>query len=159
ANFLSVATPNWGATLGTTGANFGDLAGQNVFGRGASLRFGAADEQLQLLAAAPLATASAWGTPTLVAAESRKQFDGGALSVFFAHLRDSTYLVRSVDAGGVLLEAQPWTNAYASGAVAGRSYRDGSGIGAEADFRGPVAGGDVSFRVTHAPGGTTAFAP
>ena len=159
ANFLSLAAPNWGATLGTTGVNLGALAGQNVFGRGGSLRIGAADERVELLAAAPLAAQSAWDTPTLVAAESQKQFDGGVVSIFFSHLRDSTYLVRRLDAGGVALETQPWTNAYVSGAVATRSYREGNGIGAEADFRGPIAGGDAALRLTHSPGGTAAFAP
>jgi hypothetical protein len=32
-------------------------------------------------------------------------------------------------------------------------------LGAEADFRGPVAGGDLFVRLTHAPGGSSAFAP
>ena len=159
SNFLSLNAPTWGATLGTTGLNLGDLGGQNVFGRGASLRLGAADERLQFLAAAPLVSEGAWNRPTLIAAGAQQQLGSSMLTAFFSHLRDSTYLVRTVDAGGVLLETQPWTNAFASGAVASRSYSDGSGVGAEADFRGPIAGGDLAFRAVHAPGGTLAFAP
>ena len=41
SNFLAMNAPNWGATLGTTGVSLGDLGGQNVFGRGGSLRIGA----------------------------------------------------------------------------------------------------------------------
>jgi hypothetical protein len=159
SNFLSMNAPNWGATLGTTGVNLGDLGGQNVFGRGGSLRIGAADEQLQFLAAAPIVAEGTWNRPTLVAAGAQQQLGSSMLTAFFSHLRDSTFLVRSVDAGGVLLETQPWANAFASGAVASRSYSEGSGIGAEADFRGPLAGGDLAFRAVHAPGGTLAFAP
>jgi NPCBM-associated, NEW3 domain of alpha-galactosidase len=159
ANFFSLAAPTWGATVGTTGLSLDDLAGQNVFGRGASLRVGPTDERVQLLAAAPLAGQEAFDTPTLFAATTQKQFGVGTVTAFFAHLHDSTYLVRSVDALGLSLETQPWTNAYASGSVAGRSYLDGSGIGAEADFHGPLAGGDLSLHLTHAPGGTSAFAP
>jgi hypothetical protein len=159
SNFLSMNAPTWGATLGTTGVSLGDLGGQNVFGRGGSLRIGAADERLQFLAAAPLVAQGTWNTPTLIAAGAQQQLGSSMLTAFFSHLRDSTFLVRSVDAGGVLLETEPWANAFASGALASRSYSDGSGIGAEADFRGPVAGGDLAFRAVHAPGGTLAFAP
>ncbi len=159
ANFLSLASPTWGGTVGTTGLTLGDLGGQNVFGRGASLRLGPADERLQLLGAAPLATQDTWGAPTLFVATTQKQFGFGMVSAFFSHLSDSTYLVRNLDALGLSLESQPWTNAYAAGTIAGRSYQDGSGLGAEADFRGPIAGGDVALKMTHAPGGTSAFAP
>ncbi len=159
ANFLSLAAPTWGTTIGTTGFALGDLGGQNLFGRGASLRLGPADERLQLLAAEPLEGPDVWTTPTLYSAATQKQFGFGMISAFFSHLRDSTYLVRNLDAVGASLETQPWTNADVTGTVAERSYRDGSGLGAEADLRGPLAGGDVSLKVTHAPGGTSAFAP
>jgi hypothetical protein len=159
SNFLSMRAPNWGATVGTTGLNLSELGGQNVFGRGGSLRLGASDEQLEFLAAAPLVAEGVWNKPTLIAAAAQQQLGSNMLSAFFSHLSDSTYLVRRVDAGGVLLETQPWTNAFASGALASRSYQQGSGVGAEADFRGPIAGGDFSFRAIHAPGGTLAFAP
>ena len=160
ANFMSLAAPNWGGTVGTTGLALGDLAGQNVFGRGASLRVGPLDERLELFGASPLAAeVSPWSTPTLFAATGEKQVGPGMITAFFSHLRDSTYYVRSVDAAGATLGVQPWTNAYAFASVAERSYRNGNGVGAEADFRGPIAGGDASFRFTHAPGGTSAFAP
>lgn len=159
ANFFSLAAPTWGTTIGTTGFALGDLGGQNLFGRGASLRLGPADERLQLLAAAPLEGQDVWSTPTLFSATTQKQFGVGMVSAFFSHLRDSTYLVRNLDAVGASLETQPWTNADVTGTVAERTYRDGSGLGAEADLRGPLAGGDLLLKITHAPGGTAAFAP
>jgi hypothetical protein len=79
SNFLSMNAPNWGATLGTTGVSLGDLGGQNVFGRGGSLRIGAADEQLQFLAAAPLVAEGTWNRPTLIAAGAQRQL-GSACS-------------------------------------------------------------------------------
>jgi hypothetical protein len=159
ANFLSVAAPNWGATIGTTGLTLDDLGGQNVFGRGASLRLGLPDQRLQLMSAAPFPTDGPWAAPTLYSATGQKQIGAGLVGAFVSHLRDSTYLVRSLDAFGLSLDAQPWHDAHASGAIAERAYRDGNGIGAQADFRGPLAGGDVALRVTHAPGGAMAFAP
>ncbi len=159
ANFLSLAAPTWGTTIGMTGFTLGDLGGQNVFGRGASLRLGPADERLQLLAAAPLEGSDTWNTPTLLAATIQKQFGIGMVSAFFSHLSDSTYLVRSLDAVGASLETAPWTNADIMGTIADRSYSGGNGLGAELDLRGPVGGGDVSLKATHAPGGTSAFAP
>lgn len=158
ANFLTLASPAWGTTIGTTGVTLDDLAGQNVFGRGAYLRLGLPDERVQLLAASPF---SAPGSiqPALLAVTAQRETELGMVTAFLSHLRDSTYVVRSVDALGASLEVQPWQNATASAAVADRSYRDGNGLGAEADFRGPVAGGDVSLRLTHAPGGSSAFAP
>jgi hypothetical protein len=159
-NFLSVSAQHWGATLGTTGLNLGELAGQSVFGRGASIQLRSDQIGVRLLGASPLAAdGPAFGTPSLYAAATDVRVGSGVITGFFAHLRDSTYAVRSLDVTGIGGEVSPWAHGFASAQVAERQYRDGSGVGAAGEIRGPVAGGDFDVRVVHAPGGTSAFAP
>jgi hypothetical protein len=159
SNFMSVSALHWGAAVGTTGLSLGDLAGQNVFGRGASLQLRSDLVKVRVLGATPLAVgAPAWTSPSLVAAATDLRVGSGIITGFFAHLRDSTYAVRSLDVAGLGGEASPWTHGFVSAQVAERQYRDGSGVGAAGDIRGPIAGADIDLRVVHAPGGTAAFA-
>ncbi|HEX8944251.1 MAG TPA: hypothetical protein VF785_14025, partial [Gemmatimonadaceae bacterium] len=158
-NFMSVAAPHWGATLGTTGLSLGDLAGQSVFGRGASIQLRSDRIGLRVLGATPLAAdASLWSAPSLFAAATDVRLGSGVVTGFFAHLRDSTYTVRALDVAGIGGEVSPWSHAFATAQVAERDYRDGSGLGAAVELRGPVGGGDLDLRMVHAPGGTSAFA-
>jgi hypothetical protein len=159
SNFLSVTAREWGATVGTTGLHLNELAGQTVFGRGASVQLTSNRVQARVLSASPFTVnGPAWSTPTLFAASTDVRIGSGALSGFFAHLRDSSYMVRALDVVGVGAEATPWRRGIVSAQLAERRYADGSGLGAAGELRGPVAGGDVDLRVVHAPGGSAAFA-
>jgi len=160
ANFMSVSAQHWGATLGTTGLNLGELAGQSVFGRGASIQLRSDEIGIRVLGASPLASENpSFSTPSLFAAATDVRVGSGVITGFFAHLRDSTYAVRALDVTGIGGEVSPWAHGFASAQLAERQYRDGSGLGAAGEVRGPGAGGDFDVRVVHAPGGTAAFAP
>jgi hypothetical protein len=160
SNYLSLASPRWGATVGTTGASLSDLAGQSVFGRGGSLRLASDRGQVRLLSASPFAGGGfGWSQSSLVAASGDARFGANVLTAFLVHLRDSTYTVRALDAAGAGIEARPWTDGLIAGELAARSYRNGTGLGAAAAVQSAVAGGQLDLRITHAPGGTTAFAP
>jgi hypothetical protein len=159
SNFMSVSARHWGAAVGTTGLSLGELAGQSVFGRGASIQLRSDQLQLRVLGAAPLAAeGTTWTAPTLYAAAADVRVGPGLITGFFASLRDSTYAVRSLDVAGIGGEVSPWSHSLISAQVAERQYRDGSGVGAAGDVRGPIAGADVDLRIVHAPGGTAAFA-
>jgi hypothetical protein len=160
SNYLSLASPKWGATVGTTGVSLSDLTGQSVFGRGASLRLSSDRGQVRLLSASPFAGGGfGWTQSSLVAATGAANVGANVLTAFLVHLRDSTYTVRALDAAGAGIEARPWTDGIISGELAARSYRNGNGLGAAAVLQSPVAGGELDLRITHAPGGTAAFAP
>jgi hypothetical protein len=160
SNYLSLASPRWGATVGTTGVSLSDLAGQSVFGRGASLRLTSDRGQVRLLGASPFAGGGfEWNQSSLVSVAGDARFGANVLTAFLAHLRDSTYTVRALDAAGAGIEARPWTDGVVSGELAARSYRNGSGLGAAGAVQSTVAGGELELRITHAPGGTAAFAP
>jgi hypothetical protein len=159
SNFMSVSAQHWGAAVGTTGLSLGDLAGQNVFGRGASIQLRSDQVSLRVLGAAPLAAeGTTWTSPSLFAAATDVRVGPGLITGFFAHLRDSTYAVRALDVTGIGGEVSPWSHGVVSAQVAERQFRDGNGVGAAGDLRGPVGGGDVDLRIVHAPGGTAAFA-
>lgn len=159
SNFMSVSAQHWGAAVGTTGLNLGDLAGQSVFGRGASIQLRSDEMRFRVLGAAPLAMQGpVWAAPSLFAAATDVRVGPGLVTGFFAHLRDSTYAVRALDVAGIGGEVSPWSHSLVSAQVAERRFPDGSGVGAASELRGPVAGGDVDLRIVHAPGGTAAFA-
>ncbi|HSQ32205.1 MAG TPA: hypothetical protein VLN49_20255 [Gemmatimonadaceae bacterium] len=162
SNYLSLASPRWGATVGTTGVSLSDLAGQSVFGRGGSLRLTSDRGQVRLLSASPFVGGGGgfgWSRSSLVAASGSAQVGANVLTAFLVHLRDSAYTVRVLDAAGAGIEARPWSDGVISGEVAARSYRNGSGLGAAGAVQSAVAGGELDLRITHAPGGTAAFAP
>jgi SdrD B-like protein len=158
-SFLSLGAPGWSATVGNTGVALSDLGGQTVFGRGGSLRFGVGPGSVHLLAATPTAgSASSWNESSLIGASIDGRVATGTLTAFLAHLRDSSYTVRALDAAGLGMELRPWSDGMLSGQLAARSYRGGSGLGAAGVLRTPLAGGQLDLQLTHAPGGTSAFA-
>lgn len=159
SNYLTLAASGWSATLGNTGVGLPDLGGQRVFGRGGTLRLGSRSRSVALFAASPDgAGGSSWNQSSLIGASVETAIGTGALTAFLAHLRDSTYTIRALDAAGIGLDARPWNDGMLSGEVAARSYRGGGGLGAAGGLRTPVAGGQLDLQLTHAPGGSGAFA-
>jgi hypothetical protein len=160
SNFLSVGSTNWSATLGNTGMSVSELAGQSVFGRGGSLRLGAGPVDVRLIAAAPNGSdGPSMERGSLVGASASARAGTSTISTFFAHLRDSSYAVRALDAGGAGLELRPWSDGVLSGQLAARSFRGGAGLGAAALIQTPLAAGQLDAQLIHAPGGSDAFAP
>jgi len=159
ANTLSLVGRSWSATGGAAGLGLNDIAGETIFGRGASARwrFGSAD--VQAIGVTPIAAATTWGTPTLFAAIGSMRVSSTTFSAFLAHLRDSGFVNRELDATGVGAELNPWSGGSMSAQVAERRYRDGNGIGLSSNINGPIAGTDVDVRMLRAPGGSAAFAP
>ena len=159
SSFLSLSAADWSATLGNTGAALPDLGGQSVFGRGGAVRVGGERGDLRLLAATPsLGGALAWDQSSLIGASVDARVGANTVTAFLAHLRDSSYTVRALDAAGVGVEMRPWTDGVVSGQLAARSYRGGNGLGVASVVRSPLAGGQLDVQLTHAPGGTGAFA-
>ena len=159
SNFLSVGAATWSATLGNTGTGLSALGGESVFGRGGSLRFDARNSEVRLFAAAPDAGGGAsWDQSSLIGASIDTKVGAGTVSAFLAHLRDSSYSIRALDAAGVGLDVRPWSDGMVSGELAARSYRGGSGMGVAGVLHTPLAGGQVDLRLAHAPGGANAFA-
>lgn len=159
SSFLSLTATNWSATLGNTGATLSALGGQSVFGRGGSTRLGAGAGNLRLLAATPnVGGAASWDQGSLIAASGDARIGTSTVTAFLAHLRDSSYTVRALDVAGVGVDLRPWADGTVSGQLAARSYRGGSGLGAAGAVQGPIADGQLDLQLTHAPGGTDAFA-
>ncbi len=159
SNFLSLSAPHWGAAVGATGVPFNELAGQTVFGRGASMQLTSDRVRLHVLAASPFTMdGPTWSRPTLFSASTDVRIGTGTLSGFLARLSDSSYMVRALDVAGIGAQVTPWEHGLISAQVAERRYDDGNGVGAAGELRGPVAGGDIDLRVVHAPGGAAAFA-
>ena len=159
SDYLALNGPMWAATLGNSGIGLSELGGQTVFGRGGSLRFAAGSGDVRLFASAPnVARGFSWNQSSLIAASVDGNFGTTSLTAFLGHLRDSTYTVRELDVAGVGTELRPWDGGIVSGQVAARSYRAGSGLGVAGLVRSPIAGGQVDLQLTHAPGGSAAFA-
>lgn len=159
SDYLALNGSTWAATLGNSGIGLSELGGQTVFGRGGSLRLGSGSNDLRLFASAPnVAGNYSWNQSSLIAASASAKVGTSVLTAFLSHLRDSAYTVRELDAAGVGAELHPWNGGVLSGQVAGRAYNGGSGLGAAGVVHGPVAGGQLDVQLTHAPGGSAAFA-
>jgi len=159
ANTFSLIGSSWSATAGATGAGLNDVAGETIFGRGASARWRVGGADVQAIGVAPVATTTGWTTPTLLGAIGSMRVASTTFSAFMSHLSDSGFVSRELDATGVGAEVNPWYGGSMSAQVAERRYRDGSGIGLSSNISGPIAGADVDIRMLRAPGGSAAFAP
>jgi hypothetical protein len=159
SNTIAIVGTQWAATAGATGVGLNDLAGETIFGRGGSMRFRAANVDVQAIGATPISTATGWGPPTFFGAIASMRISTTTLSAFAAHLRDSSFAVRELDATGIGAEMNPWSGGSVSAQLAERRFRDGDGIGLSTNMSGPIAGADVDVRVLRAPGGSGAFAP
>ncbi len=159
ANTLSLSGSSWSATGGATGVSLNDLAGETIFGRGASTRWRVGNADVQAIGVTPISTTTGWGSPTLFGAFGSMRVSSTTFSAFMAYLRDSGFVSRELDATGVGAEANPWPGGRVSAQIADRRFRDGNGIGMSTNVSGPIAGADVDIRMLRAPGGTAAFAP
>lgn len=155
---MTLSAPSGQLSLGNTGTSFSDLTGLYPYGQGALLHLQNPDwtfTGLGALSAAPLGVGK---REPMIGVLGARHFGDVQLSTSASHLADAGPSPRKLDAFGIGAAVPTLFGSTFKAEIAERSFQDGSGLGwASALVRtGPES--DEELRVTHAPGGSDAFA-
>ena len=155
---LALSSPSGQLNLGNTGTSFSDLTGLYPYGEGALLHLEHPDWSFTGLGAASVAQQSEANRKPMVGIRGEHRFGDVQLSTSASHLADTGPSPRLLDAIGVGAAVPAMFGSTFKAEIAERRFQGGSGFGWSS---GLVRIGDESneeLRVTHAPGGSDAFA-
>jgi hypothetical protein len=153
-----LSAPSGQLSLGNTGTSFSDLTGLYPYGQGALLHFQNSNWDLLGLGALSLAAAESTDRKPMIGLRGQRRFGAAQLSASITHLSDAGLSPRRLDAFGVGAAVPAIFGSTLKAEVAERRFQDGNGLGWSSEIVRTSADHSEQFRVTHAPGGSDAFA-
>lgn len=155
---IELSAPSGRLTLGAAGTSFSDLTGLYAYGRGALLETRRSGWHLVGLGAMSDASLSSGRSQPM--AGVRVDVDAGRAEFrsSFSHLRAGELSPRRLDAAsfGASIDAGFGTSLH--GDIARRTFAGGTGTGWSAALDRKSSQNNAELHVTHAPGGSDAFA-
>lgn len=155
--YLVLDAPAWRADLGTTRVGFTSLTGASAVGTG-----GAVSLRLDGWSGGGMVAGRSQGSAAparYLGLRLARAFDSVRVGATVTHLEERSAFARSLDAIGLDATTPTAFGASATGELAYRRHRGGSGLGWAADVnRRADGGGHLHLRVAAAPGGSAAFA-
>ena len=158
--YLSIFANSWRLDAGNAGTTFSELTGLSAQGRGASFTFNGERWSLLSLAARPSGVYSLEPSASqgYYGARVGRSFGATKLTSGITHLDDGRLVGGQLDAVSVGVSTELAAAAHADGELAYRSFENGAGVGAVANFDQRSRLGALRVRLSHAPGGAGAFA-
>jgi len=154
---VALTSPSGQLNLGNTGTSFSDLTGLYTYGRGALLHMEHPDWSFTGLGAASVAQLGASSKP-MVGIRGEHRFGKMNLSTSASHLADTGPSPRRLDAIGLGAAVPAMFGSTFKAEIAERRFDGGSGLGWSSGLVRTGGESDEELRVTHAPGGSDAFA-
>jgi len=160
ASIVTFEGPRWRFRGGNTGEAFSEITGVNLWGSGATF----AHDGTRWTTAAILAKPRRFSAPTLgngyMAGAQVGRFVGGGMVHGTAVAADDPQSGRRLEALGIGGVAPPLGSGWdLSGEIAARRFRGGSGFGWLGEAKQQTPDRLLLVRYSHAPGGSSAFAP
>jgi hypothetical protein len=155
---LVLSAPSGQLALGNTGASFSDLTGLYPYGQGALLHLQHPRWSLLGLGALSMAPSGSTDRKPMVGLRGERSFGDAQLSTSISHLADAGLSPRRLDAFGVGAAVPAIFGSTLKAEIAERRFQDGSGFGWSSELVRAAAESNEQLRVTHAPGGSDAFA-
>jgi len=153
---LSAPTGQLG--LGNTGTSFSDLTGLYPYGQGALLNLRHPTWGLTALGARSIAPIGSAERKPLLGLRGERSFGDAKLSTSISHLTDAGSSPRKLDALGVGAAVPAIFGSTFKAEIAERRFQGGRGFGWSSELVRTAAASNEQLRVTHAPGGSDAFA-
>ena len=155
---LVLSSPSGRLALGAAGNSFSDLTGLYAYGAGAALD--AHRQGWHLIGLAAMSNSSRGSGRSQPLLGLRGDVSIGRVRVMSSasHLRGGDASSRELDAAGVGASIDAGFNSTIQGEVAHRSFATGSGMGWSSELARNTSTNTTRIRVTHAPGGSEAFA-
>jgi hypothetical protein len=159
APHLIAWTPRWRGTLGSTVLGMTDLTGINAGGRGVAFDMADTARVLSLVAARSDAGSAESGRHgELFGAHFEQNLSFLRVGATATRLRAPGSRAQELSAFGLQARSYPIRNLTFGGETAYREFADGSGVGWTARLHHQQADDRAELRITHAPGGSQAFA-
>jgi hypothetical protein len=160
---LMLSAPSGQISLGNTGTSFSDLTGLYPYGQGAMLHIQHANWAFLSMGALSLPAIGSTKREPMVGMRGERLFGDARLSTSISHLADAGTSPRRLDALGVGAAIPSIFGSTFKAEIAERRFQDGSGqdgsgLGWSSGLVRTGAESNEELRVTHAPGGSDAFA-
>jgi hypothetical protein len=155
---LALSAPSGQLNFGNTGTSFSDLTGLYPYGEGALLHVQHPDWSFTGLGALSVSQPGLGKRKPMIGIKGGRQFGDVQLSSSITHLADAGASPRRLDALGVGAAVPSLFGSTFKAEIAERRFQDGSGLGWSTGLFRTGSESSEEFRVTHAPGGSDAFA-
>jgi hypothetical protein len=155
---VTLSAPSGQLSLGNTGTSFSDLTGLYPYGQGALLHLQHPGWGLLGMGALSLPAVGSTERKPMVGLRAERLFGDAQLSTSFSHLADAGTSPRRLDALGVGAAVPSIFGSTFKAEIAERRFQDGSGLGWSSGLVRTGPQSNEELRVTHAPGGSDAFA-
>ena len=155
---VTLTSPSGQLSLGNAGTSFSDLTGLYPYGEGALLHLQNSRWDILTLGALSMSPVGSTERKPMLGLRGERHFGETHLSASMTHLADAGSSPRRLDAVGVGAAVPSIFGSTFKAEVAERRFQDGSGLGWSSELVRTSAENTEQFRVTHAPGGSDAFA-
>ncbi|HEY6089050.1 MAG TPA: NEW3 domain-containing protein [Gemmatimonadaceae bacterium] len=153
-----LSAPSGRLGLGNTGTSFSDLTGLYPYGQGALLELQHPTWGFVGLGALSLPSPGSTERKPMVGLRGERRFGDAKLSTSISHLADAGSSPRRLEAVGVGAAVPAIFGSTFKAEIAERRFQGGSGFGWSGELVRTDGENNEQFRVTHAPGGSDAFA-
>ena len=153
-----LSAPSGQLNLGNTGTSFSDLTGLYPYGQGALLHLQHPEWSFTGLGALSIAQVGASKRKPMLGIRGMHQWGEVQLSTSASHLADTGPSPRRLDAFGVGAAVPSLFGSTFKAELAERRFQGGSGFGWSGGLVRTGPGRNEELRLTHAPGGSDAFA-
>jgi len=155
---VTLSAPSGQLSFGNTGTSFSDVTGLYPYGQGALLHLQHPDWSLLTLGALSLPQVGSTQRKPMLGLRAERQLGLTQLSASVSHLADAGSAARQLDALGVGAAVPAIFGSTFKAEIAERRFAAGSGIGWSSELVRLAPESNEQLRVTHAPGGSDAFA-
>ncbi len=155
---VALSAPSGQLNLGNTGTSFSDLTGLYPYGQGALLRLQHPDWSFTGLGALSIAQLGGGERKPMLGIRGEHQVGDLRLSTSASHLADTGPSPRRLDAFGIGAAVPSIFGSTFKGEIAERRFQGGSGFGWSSGLVRTGPASDEEIHLTHAPGGSDAFA-
>ena len=153
-----LSSPSGQLSLGNTGTSFSELTGLYPYGQGALFHVRKPDWDLVTLGAMSMQAEGSGKRQPMLGVRVERQLGELRVSTSVSHLADGGSSPRRLDAIGVGAAIPALFGSTIKAEIAERRFDAGRGLGWSTEMLRTRGGSSEQFRVSHAPGGSDAFA-
>ena len=155
---MTLSSPSGNLSLGNTGTSFSELTGLYPYGQGALLHLQRPEWNVLALGAFSMPNATDARREPMLGLRTDHQVGFAQLSGAITHLEDAGPAPRKLDAFGVGTAVPAIFGSTFKAEIAERRFEGGDGLGWSSALVRMTGANSEELRVTHAPGGSDAFA-
>ena len=155
---MNLTAPSGELSLGNTGTSFSDVTGLYPYGQGVLLHLEHPSWSFLGLGATSMTQPAFPQRKPMFGLRLEHQVGVGQVNATATHLQDTGPSPRQLDAVGVGTAVPVFLGSTLKAEVAERQFATGDGLGWSSELERIAGDGNEQLRVTHAPGGSDAFA-